>query len=196
MLDSDDLFTTASQRRGNTLRSESPYMLLFPSFSSASASTQQQDTNWASSICARTRAPIKVNKTGWCMEDDLCYYADWKEVRDRKLSSQQLKVCLNQMEYERPSADEDTKKLIDWMRPIYEDHLSSELDKERYEKEMAVWNSPEAEAEREKATNAWIERRFNSPEMVEYRKKVALLDNAWSRGFRGTHEDIFGPWKE
>ena len=171
----EDLFATASQRRGNTLRSESPYMLLFPSFSSATQ--QAKDTNWASSISSRERKPVKADKTGWCMEDDLSFYADWKEVRDRKMSSQQLKVCLNQMEYERPSADEATKRLIDWWRPIYEDHFSSALDKERYEKEMATWNSPEAVAEREKTTDAWIERRFKSPDMACYKHKHKQTNN-------------------
>jgi len=173
--DLDCLFTTASQRRGNTLLSESPYMLLFPSFSAAAPAEQQQlESSWASSISSRGRKPVKADKTGWCIEDDLSFYADWKEVRDRKMTSQQLKVCLNQMEYERPSADEATKRLIDWWRPIYEEHLSSVLDKERYDKEMAVWNSPEAVAEREKATDAWIERRFKSPEMACYKQGINL----------------------
>jgi hypothetical protein len=151
-------------------------MLLFPSFSAAQQEQEQQqlESSWASSISSRGRKPVKADKTGWCIEDDLSFYADWKEVRDRKMTSQQLKVCLNQMEYERPSADEATKRLIDWWRPIYEEHLSSVLDKERYDKEMAVWNSPEAVAEREKATDAWIERRFKSPEMACYKQGINL----------------------
>jgi hypothetical protein len=148
-------------------------MLLFPSFSPP-AQAQQQDTSWASSICSRERNPIKKNSVGWTIEDDLSFYIDWREVKDKKMSIQQLKNCLDQMEYERATASATDQALIDWWRPIYEDHLILTLEKQEYDAKMAVWNSPEAVAERAKVTTEWIERRFKSPEMACYRQGINL----------------------
>jgi len=165
----DDLFGAASQQRGNTLLSESPYPMLFPSFS-----------------CMPEAAEDKV----------LLFCHDWQEVNDLHMNSAELKACLELIDEERLTAEDDVKKKIDWWRPIYESNLSDALAKEENAAKMALYNSPEAVAERAAATKLWFERQQKTPAEIEYKKRNELLRDMWSRGFTGTHEDLFGPWKD
>lgn len=94
----------------------------------------------ASTILSEERQSIK-KPPGWCMEDDLNYYADWRHVKYRHLTSQQLKACLEQMQRDRETSGTDTQKHIDWWQPIYEDHLRLTLSKEIYDAKMSWWHS-------------------------------------------------------
>jgi hypothetical protein len=73
------------------------------------------------------------------MEDDLAFYADWRHVKDRNLTSHQLKEALHTMQHERKTAGKDMQAHIDWWRPIYEGHLHSTRSKELYESKMSWW---------------------------------------------------------
>ena len=55
------------------------------------------------------------------------------------------------MQSERMILDAHARAMIDWWRPIYESHLQSTLQREKYEAAMAAYNSPEAVAGREEA---------------------------------------------
>ena len=111
------------------------------------------------------------------------------------MNSSELKACLELIDEERLTAEDDVKQKIDWWRPIYESNLSDALAEEEREASLALYNSPEAVAERQAATKLWFERQKQAPE-IEYKKRSDLLHEMWSRGFTGTYEDLFGPWKD
>ena len=94
----------------------------------------------ASTILSEERQSMK-KPPGWCMEDDLNYYADWRHVKDRNLTSQQLQEALETMQHQMKTAGKDTNAHIDWWRPIYEDHLRLTRSKELYESKMSWWHA-------------------------------------------------------
>ena len=195
----EDLFNVASQRRGVSLPTETTYPLLFPSFSSHEEPASQgcqvpaSEECWACAICAGTRKPVEAV---YEFEDEYLFYADCNELYAEKLSSEQIKAGLELMQSERMTLDGEARAMIDWWRPIYESHLLSTLQREKYDAAMAAYNSPKAVAEREKAYKKWIDIQMNRPEALEYKKRNDELREAWNSGFTGTHEDLFGPWKD
>ena len=165
----DDLFGAASQQRGNTLLAESPYPMLFPSFSYTPEAAEEKVTLFAH---------------------------DWQEVNDLNMTSKELEACIELLDEERLTAEDDVKQKIDWWRRIYETILNDALEKEKCDASMFADNSPEAVAERAAATQLWIEKHQKTPAGIEYKKRMGMLNDVCRRGFTGTHEDLFGPWKD